>query len=158
MTTSARPLADRVEVGAPGVAAMAARVVGRLPGPLRRRALQAAFDRAQDAFNRGDLDVVFALFDSDVEYGPPPPLHDGGPVQGREAVFGFWRDVSSRYDSTIENLSLEESSPGRFVRRARLRHDPKTEGEALEYVILQTTEVRSGRVVRQINVLDSDAR
>lgn len=155
MTTSSRPLADRLEVGAPGIASVAASAIGRLPGPLRRRALQSAFDRARNAFNRGDLEVVFALFAADVEYAPPPPLHDGGPLRGRAAVFDFWAGVRSRYESTIENLDLEESSPGRFVRRARLVHRPLTTGETLDYVIVQTTEVRSGRVVRQVNVLDT---
>ncbi len=155
MSTDPRPLTDRLEVGAPSVAALAARVVGRLPGPLRRRALQAAFDRAQNAFNRGDIAVILALFADGVEYGPPPPLHDGGPLQGRRAVSDFWRDVLARYDSRIENLSLEESSSGRFTRRARLTHRPLAGGETLDYVIVQTTEVRSGRFVRQINVLES---
>lgn len=150
-----RPLPDRLEVAAPGVAALAARAVGHLPGPLRRRALQTAFDRARHAFNRGDLDVVFALFADDVEYVPPPPLHDGPPLRGRAAVFAFWRDVRSRYDeSAIENLDLREASPGRFVRRARLAHRSRTGVGPLDYVITQTTELERGRVVRQVNEIE----
>ena len=57
-----RPLADRLELAAPGLAALAARLLARLPEPARRRALEGAFDRARDAFNRGDLEAVFALF------------------------------------------------------------------------------------------------
>ena len=153
-----RPLADRIEVGAPGLAALAARAVGRLPGVIRRRALEGAFDRAGDAFNRGDLEAVFALFAPDVEYGPPPPLHDGGPLCGRAAVLDFWRGVQARYDdSSIENLSIEEARPGRIVRRARLHHRLRTTGEDLDYVITQTTELHRGRVVRQVNVLGDKA-
>lgn len=153
MAIDRRPLADRIEVAAPGLAALAARAVGRLPEGLRRRALKSAFDRARDAFNRGDLDAVFALFDPAVEYGPPPPLHDGGHLHGRAAVDGFWSDIGARYDSTIENLSIEEAEPGRFVRRARLRHRPKAGGDPLSYVIVQTTDLARGRVVRQVNHL-----
>ena len=150
-----RPLADRLELGAPRLAALGAQAVGRLPGPLRRRILQSAFDRARDAFNRGDLEVVFALFAPDVQYGPPPPLHDDEPLQGRAAVLDFWRGVLARYDeSAIENLSVEEAAPGRIVRRARLRHRSGTTGESLDYVVLQTTELEGGRVVRQVNVQD----
>lgn len=153
-----RPLVDRVEVGVPGLAALAARVLGRLPEPLRRRALRAAFDRARDAFNRGDLEAVFALFDPEVEYGPPPPLHRGDLLRGRLAVLDFWRGVLARYgESAIENLSLEEAAPGRIVRRARLRHLCGPGGEALSYAIVQTTELDRGRVVRQINALDPDS-
>lgn len=148
-----RPLADRFEVAAPGVAALAVRAIGRMPGPVRRRALQSAFDRARDAFNRGDFDAVFALFASDVEYGPPPPLHSGR-IRGRAAIDRFWRNVAARYDSKIENLSLEEAEPQRFVRRARLRHIPEDGDEPLSYVIVQTTTLAGGRVVRQINELE----
>lgn len=138
------------------MAALGVRVLGLVPEYVRRHALSSAFDRARDAFNRGDLEAVFALFAADVEYGPPPPLHDDGPLLDREAVFAFWRDVQARYEtSSIENLSIVESAPGRFVRRARLRHLPRGDGggEELDYVIEQTTELRHGRVVRQINVL-----
>jgi hypothetical protein len=159
MSPHDRPLADRLEVGAPWLAALGARGVGSLPEPLRERVLQAAFDRAQHAFNRGDLDVVFALFDGDVEYAPPPPLYDGPSLRGRAAVFEFWRDVFTRWDgNTIENLSLEETSRGRFVRRARLRHRRHDTSATLDYVIVQTTDLDAGRVVRQVNVLDPAAR
>ncbi|HME03058.1 MAG TPA: hypothetical protein VKG38_08505, partial [Solirubrobacteraceae bacterium] len=80
---------------------------------------------------------------------------EDGLLRGRTAVLDFWRDVLARYDeSTIENLSLEEASPGHIVRRARLRHRSRASGEALNYVIVQTTELKGGHVVRQINVLD----
>ncbi len=149
-----RPLADRLEVAAPGVAAVVARFVSRAPAGLRARALEAAFDRARDAFNRGDMEAVFALFAADVVYAPPPPLYEGPPITGRDAVLAFWSDQLARFrSSSIENLSIVEAGPGRFVRRASLRHLPAGEGEALEYVILQTTELRRGRVVRQVNEL-----
>jgi len=152
---SSRPLADRIEVRAPGLAALVVMAVGRLPVPVRRRVLPAAFERARDAFNRGDLDAVFGLFAKDVEYGPPPPLYRGDSLRGREAVVNFWRGVFDRYDeNTIENLSLDEAAPGSFVRRARLHHRISATGASLDYVIVQTTHLRAGRVVRQVNVLD----
>lgn len=73
MSKLRRPLADSVEVRAPGLAALAVMAVTRLPAPMRGRVLRGAFDRARDAFNRGDLEAVFGLFAKDVEYGPPPP-------------------------------------------------------------------------------------
>ncbi len=158
MTARRRPLIDRVEIGAPRLVALAARTLGYLPSPIRRRALQAAFSRAREAFNRGDFDAVFALFAPDVEYGPPPPLYQGEPLRGRAAVFAFWRGVLARYDdSQIENLSLQEASRGRIVRRARLRHRSSATGETLSYVIVQTTDLCGGRVVRQMNMLDGEA-
>jgi hypothetical protein len=141
---------DRLEVRAPGVVALAIRFVLRLPRPLRRRVLADAFARAQDAFNRGDFEAVFALFADDVEYVPPPALHNGAPILGRAPVLRFWQVVLERYEhNRIENLSIEEVSPNRFVRTARLSHaGPEP---ALEYAIRQTTELCGGRVVRQVN-------
>jgi hypothetical protein len=51
------------------------------------------------------------------------------------------------------NLALEESAAGRFVRRARMCHRASASGAALEYTIVQSTELRAGRVVRQVNAL-----
>ncbi len=140
---------------APGFAALVVIMVTRLPVSLRRRVLRAAFDRARDAFNRGDFEAVFGLFAEDVEYGPPPPLYSGDFLRGRKAVFDFWRGVFDRYDeNTIENLSLDEAAPGSFVRRARLRHRTSATGASLDYVVVQTTHLKAGRVVRQVNVLE----
>jgi hypothetical protein len=156
MQMNQRPLADRVEVGVPNLAALVARIIGKFPTSIRRRVLQSAFDRARDAFNRGDLEVVFALFAPDVEYGPPPPLHEGGPLKGRAAVFEFWNGVFERYDkNAIENLSIDEVSSGSFVRRARLVHRSVMIDESLEYTVIQTTDLEGGRVIRQVNVLDA---
>jgi len=128
-----------------------ARLLGLLPGALRRRALQSAFDRARDAFNRGDIEAVMALFAQDVEYVPPPPL-GRDVIRGLPAVLDFWRDVFARYErSTIENLSLGEAEPGRFVRTARLSHIGPPGTENLNYTIVQSTWLRAGRVVRQVN-------
>jgi ketosteroid isomerase-like protein len=149
---SARPLADRLEIRAPRLAAAAVRLITRLPAPVRGRVLAGAFSRAQDAFNRGDLAAVFALFDADVEYVPPPALYSGPPLRGRAAVLAFWTQALERFPaSTIENLALEEAAPGRFVRTARLSHGDRDGASPLTYAIRQTTELRRGRVVRQVN-------
>ncbi len=148
-TDTSRPVADRIEVAAPSVAAALARLVGRLPASWRRRALTGAFSRAEAAFNRGDFDAIFALFDDDVSYVPPPVLSET-PIRGRDAVLAFWQGISLRFaQNTITNLSLEEAAPTRFVRTARLTH--RNEDDVLEYVIRQVTDVRGGRVISQVN-------
>jgi len=145
-----RPLLDSIEVRSPRLAAGGARLLTRLPAPFRRQVLTGAFNRAADAFNRGDLESVFALFAEDVEYVPPPALYTGEPLHGRAAVFGFWREVFARFEhSAITNLSIAETTRTRFVRSALLSH--RGTGNPLEYVIWQTTELRGGLVVRQIN-------
>lgn len=145
-----RPVLDSLEVRSPRVAAAGVRVLTRLPPTLRRRILAGARDRAANAFNRGDLAAVFALFAEDVEYVAPPALYGGQPLVGRGSVFDFWRDVFVRFErNTIVNLSIEEANPSRFIRSALLSH--RGGRGPLEYVIRQTTELCDGLVVRQVN-------
>jgi ketosteroid isomerase-like protein len=136
----------------PGAAALLVRALGRSPSSVRRRVLADAFGRAERAFNRGDLDAVFALFAKDVECVPPPPLHEGQPLSGRDAVRRFWTEVGARFtESRITNLTIEETAPARFVRTAELVHHGAN--ETLRYRIRQTTELSRGRVARQVNAL-----
>lgn len=148
-----RPALDTLEIRWPGLAAHAVRMLLRMPAAVRRRGLASAFDRAEEAFNRGDFQAVTALFAEDVYYVPPPPL-SGAPIRGRAAVVRFWQAMRGRYPrNTITNLTIEETSPSRFVRTARLSHAGPD--SALEYVIRQTTQLSHGRVARQVNeVLD----
>jgi hypothetical protein len=141
---------DAIEVHAPGLAALAVRLLLRMPAGIRRRALANAFDRAERAFNRADLESVFALFADDVEYVPPRALHTEPPIVSRAAALKFWRDIFTHYtQNRIVNLSIEETNPSRFVRTARLSHDGPS--GTLDYVIRQTTDIHGGRVIRQVN-------
>ena len=145
-----RPLIDQIEVSAPSLAALINQMALHLPVPLRRRLVEAAFDRAEAAFNRGDFEPICALFTANAEYVPPPALHNGQPIIGREAMLQFWNDVLARYPkSSIANLSIQQATPRQFVRTAKLSHD----GPAghLDYVIRQTTELRHGHIIRQTN-------
>jgi hypothetical protein len=56
--------------------------------------------------------------------------------------------------STITSLSIKAATPSRFVRIAKLSH--AGQGSTLEYTIRQTTHLRRGRVVRQVNELLED--
>jgi len=141
---------DMIEVRAPAAAAVAVRVLLRMPSPVRRRVLVDAFTRAQNAFNRGDFEAICALWADDVEYVPPPVLHRGEPILGRAAVLQFWQYVLNRYEQNrIANISIEAVGTARFIRTAQLTHE--RQGETLHYEIRQTTELRHGRVTRQIN-------
>lgn len=149
-----RPLADRLELVSPALTRTLTRLTLALPSPLRRAVLRDAFARAQEAFNRQDLEVVFAAFAPAVEYLPPPPLPGARLIQGREEVLRFWNGIFERFDENrIENLELAESSRGTVQRTARLRHANTQTSEILEYEIRQTTEFGGGMVIRQTNEL-----
>ena len=127
-----------------------ARLLGKAPAPVRRRALRAAFARAEAAFNRGDFDALFAMFADDVEYVPPPALSEEK-IRGKPDLLRFWHDVLRRYPvGELTNLDLEEAAPARFTRTIRLVHCSR-EGQRLRYDLRQTTELERGRVVRQVN-------
>lgn len=151
MASRRRTVPELIEVGAPALAASLVRLVGRLPRVLRRRALEGAFGRAAGAFNRGDLEALFALFADDVEYVPPPALRPPDEMVGRDGLIEFWREALTRYpDSRITNLSLAETERDRFTRTARVSHRGPGRPE-LTYEIRQLTVLRHGRVVRQVN-------
>ncbi len=144
-----RPVADRLEIAAPSLAALAARAAGHIPEPLRRRVLANALARAEAAFNRGDYAAVFALFADDAHYVPPPALSQT-PITGRDAILDFWLATQTRFTtSTIENLSLDEVAPERFRRTLRVTH--RTDRETIGCVVRQVTELRHGRVISQVN-------
>ena len=141
---------EKVELRFPGVPALIARLLGKAPESVRRRALAAAFARAEAAFNRGDFEALFAMFAADVEYQPPPAL-SGETIYGKRSLLRFWSEVLGRYpDSEITNLRLEEAAPTRFTRTIRLTHR-SDQGQDLTYELRQTTELKGGRVVRQVN-------
>lgn len=144
-----RPVADRIEIAAPSLAAIAAPLAGHLPVPLRRRVLVSVLARAEAAFNRGDYDAVFALFADSAHYVPPPALSQV-PITGRNAILDFWRATNARFaTSTVTNVSLDETLPERFTRTLRITH--RADGEEFSYLIRQVTDLRQGRVVSQVN-------
>ncbi|MEA2466759.1 MAG: SnoaL-like domain [Thermoleophilaceae bacterium] len=147
-----RPRTDRAELRFPRATRALTQVVLMAPHPVRQAVLAGAFKRAEAAFNRGDMDVVFAAFAPDVEYEPPPQLPGARPLRGRPAVFGYWRGIFEEFeDNRIENVEVVETGQGTIRRVARLHHRHRDGGQPLDYEILQTTELRGGLVVRQRN-------
>ncbi len=145
-----RPLADNFEVQFPRIAALTLRALSHAPAFVRRRVVASTLGRADRAFNRGDMDELVALLAIDAEYVPPSPLYDGPPIMGREAVREFWAKVTTRFqENRITNVAIEETAPARFVRTAEFFH--RDDQHELLYRITQTTELRKGWVIRQIN-------
>lgn len=148
-----RPLPDRLELRSPYLFRHLTAVVMRLPiRRLRRVLIGLALKRAQDAFNRGDVEVIFAAFAPDAEYQPPPRLPGAHPVTGREAAVDFWQAIFLDWkDNRIENLGFVDAGDGKIVRRAALHHVNRSTGELLEYEIVQETQFVGGMVSSQVN-------
>ena len=115
--------------------------------------LAGAFRRAEAAFERGDAEALFASFGPEVDYAPPPPLNGPARLRGRKAVVAFWLDVFSRWEHhSIATAALDDEGAGVIRRRATIRHWGGADRNALEYEVEQLTEIRDGRVARQINL------
>jgi uncharacterized protein len=54
--------------------------------------------RGYDALNRGDLSVVLALLDADIEWHEPAPSPDAGTHQGRDSFERFLRGWLESFD------------------------------------------------------------
>jgi ketosteroid isomerase-like protein len=64
--------------------------------------------RGIEAFNRGDLDALFALVTDDVEFVVPDTLPNSGRYAGREgfgAMIGQWGEAWDEFRVEIEELT-----------------------------------------------------
>lgn len=64
-----------------------------------------ALTACYDAFNRRDLDAVFARFDPDVEW---PNLLKLTTMRGHRAIRAYWEEQFARFDPTVEPTGFTE--------------------------------------------------
>ncbi len=61
------------------------------------RANMEIVERVIDAFNRRDVDAIFACVNQDVEWFPAMPVtFGGGALRGREGIESYIREVAQR--------------------------------------------------------------
>ena len=111
--------------------------------------------RAWDAFGRGDAEVAFSLFDSDVEWDVSRDIWGdvvgGGQYRGVEGVAAWLRDLYSAWD-TFE-MSAEElidAGDDQVVMVLAAQGRGRVSGVVVEHHPGGVATFRDGRVVRVV--------
>ncbi len=150
-----RRLAEHLVVRFPRLYDFIARPVWRMP---RRSRLRQAFLKrvvriAWEAFNRGDLDVVFFPYHERCESTFPPQFATVGmetPHGGREARMRFQKSLVDVFgELEFEPEELIESPGGHLLSLGRMRFTGKGSGASadMEWCVLLT--VVDGRVMEE---------
>jgi ketosteroid isomerase-like protein len=163
MTLEAQPhrrLEERLALRFPRLRAFLGRAVWRLPNSRLRRALvRRVVKLGWEAFNRGDLDVTFALYHPSCESSFPAQLATVGFPSGtrdREArirvqreVFDDWREL---WFELKEYIDLTD---GRLLTVGRMRGIGLSSGAAVDTEWTATFTTIDGQVVREQIFVDN---
>jgi hypothetical protein len=74
--------------------------------------VEALLRRTYDAFNARDVDAVVATMRADVDW---PNAWEGGRVDGRDAVRGYWARQFAAIDPTVTPVAFAERPDGRIA-------------------------------------------
>jgi ketosteroid isomerase-like protein len=113
------------------------------------------------AWNRGDWDGVFALFDPEIEVRPPEMWPEAGAVRGRENVRNAFRAVLEAVDRppVMELGEILEVDDQVLAQVLRSTGRGRGSGIYLEVPFSQVFSIRDGRISRMDFYLDhADAR
>jgi uncharacterized protein len=65
---------------------------------MSRQTLETVYD----AFGRGDMETVAAMYADDIEWCVNGPSPVAGTYEGKDAVFGFFERMMAQYDGTLQ--------------------------------------------------------
>lgn len=105
-----------------------------------------AIHAAYAAFNRGDVDAVLNLMDSDVEWRPPPSSLEPHPLRGRDAVREYLAPNFFESQSAEPLEVMEEED--RILVVARTQARGRESGIELDQTAYHLFVVKDDRVVR----------
>ena len=153
---SRRTLDQRLALRFPRVAAMQARLIGRLSprSRLRQAAVWRGTRLAAEAFNRGDLDVYLLAFHPDCEWHPLPEFIEAGfaepSYRGLAGFRVYWTAVSDVWGSELNFQPVELIDAGdRLVALASLHAHAQASGVRLTRKYAQVVTLKDGLVIRQ---------
>jgi uncharacterized protein len=115
------------------------------------------FQRAVEAYNRGDVDAFLEAFDPGLEWHPLIQVMFGGEsrvYRGHEGIREFMREVDEAL-AEVQIQSVEIRDLGeRLVVTARLRARGRASGAETASPIGWVAEFKDGRVTRMRDYLD----
>ena len=105
--------------------------------------------KANDAFNRRDLDALLALADPEIEYFPRiPELEGGGPYRGHAGIRAWWESMLSiahDFSTAFEDVrDLGDAT----VARTHIRGRGIGSGATMDQTLWQCAEWRDKKCVR----------
>lgn len=113
--------------------------------------------RGYDALNRGDLSVVLALLDPDIEWHEPAPSPDAGAHRGRDSFERFLRGWLETFDRfRVEPEQVVERGDD-LVAVVRQTGTGRASGLPVETRLAHIWTVANGRAVRWEAVPDVEA-
>jgi uncharacterized protein len=113
--------------------------------------------RGYDALNGGDLSVVLALLDPDIEWHEPAPSPDAGTHRGRDSFERFVRSWLESFDSLrVEPEQVVERDDD-LVAVVRQTGTGRASGLRVEARLAHVWTVANGRAVRWEAIPDAEA-
>jgi ketosteroid isomerase-like protein len=104
--------------------------------------------RGYEAFNRGDLEAVFAQLDPEIEWITAPRTPFAGTYRGPDEVRRLLRDQREAFgEMTMEPYELFENGD-KVVAFVRQRATGHASGAEIEIVVGHMWTVRDGKAVR----------
>jgi uncharacterized protein len=81
---------------------------------MSRQTLETVYD----AFGRGDMETVAAMYADDIDWRVNGPSPAAGTYQGKDAVFGFFERMMTQYEGTlrVEVIAMAADERHGFVR------------------------------------------
>jgi ketosteroid isomerase-like protein len=104
--------------------------------------------RANDAFNRRDLDALLALADPDIEFAPRILDLEKRPYRGHDGIRSWWEDileVAPDFSVEVDEVRDREDVTVALV---RLRGHGIASGASMEQTAWQFAEWRERKCVR----------
>jgi ketosteroid isomerase-like protein len=118
-----------------------------------------AFERAIDAYNRGDVDAFLSVFDPAAEWHTLTQAVFGGQstvYRGHEGIRRFVREVDEALADVRAECAEIRDLGERIVAVGQLRGRGRSSGAAAETPIGWVVDFADGKVVRMRDYLDPD--
>lgn len=114
---------------------------------------QALIARAYAAFNRRDIDGVFALMSENVSW---PKASEGGQVVGKDEIRAYWTRQWNQFDPHVEPIEVIDRGDGKTDVRVH-QLVKSLDGDVLSESEVWHTYTISNGLIDRMDLQDGDA-
>jgi uncharacterized protein len=118
-----------------------------------------AFQRAAEAFNRGDIDAVLEAFDPEVEWHAVFQVMLGGAAtvcKGRADIREYIRELEEGFAEMHLQLGEFRDLGERLIVIGRVAGRGRNSGAEIDAPIVFVADYKAGRIFRMADYLDPD--